>query len=416
MTIDELTTYYNVSANTWYFLTPIYDIDLTQVKHSNSNASFVFRFYNAAQRAANSSSSGNWQNVTTGMLEAGKGYIFITNTAGTLTIPASAAGIEQFVNTEDVTVQLETHECSNKSHKNWNYLGNPYPCYYDIYYMDFTAPIQVYNSSNQTYKAYSIADDNFSLSPMRSFFVQKPDELDKLVFHKDGRLVSSSTPSHASAPRRGQALNTDRKLYDFVLISDSVADETRVVINSQASLEYELSCDASKFMSPNTEVPQLYTLDQEGTLMAINERPLADSTVVLGLYVGAVGRYTIEASRCPDEVILIDRYTSTETDLNIGSYSFDVNQVGYINDRFLLKFKNEGSSVNEIFANSNVEVQPINGGLEIKSSAKAWANIYTIDGRLVSNVLCANPITFVTLPNGIYLVQINNHGYKVIVK
>jgi len=414
MTIDELTTFYSVSANTWYFFTPIYDIDLTQVKHSNSNASFVFRFYNAAQRAANSSSSGNWQNVTTGKLEAGKGYIFITNTAGTLTIPASAAGIEKFVNTEDVTVQLETHECSNKSHKNWNYLGNPYPCYYDIYYMDFTAPIQVYNGS--TYLAKSIADDGFSLSPMRSFFVQKPDELDKLVFHKDGRLVSSTTPNHANAPRRGRALNPERKLYDFALISDSVVDETRVVINPQASLDYELSCDASKFMSPNTEIPQLYTVDQEGTLMAINERPLGDSTVVLGLYVGAVGRYTIDASRCPGEVILIDRYMAIETDLNNGSYSFDVNQVGYINDRFLLKFMNESSNVKEILANNNVEVYPTYGGVEIKSSAKAWANVYTIDGRLMYNVLCANPTTFVTLPNGIYMVQINNHGYKVIVK
>ena len=414
MTIDELTTYYSVSANTWYFLTPIYDIDLTQVKHSDPNASFVFRFYNAAQRAANESASGNWQNVTTGRLEAGKGYIFITNTAGSLTIPASAAGIVKFINTEDVTVQLETHESTKKAHKNWNYIGNPYPCYYDIYYMDFTAPIQVYNGS--TYLAKSIVDDGFSLSPMRSFFVQKPDELDKLVFHKDGRLVSSATPNHANAPRRGRALNSDRKLYDFALISDSVVDETRVVFNPHASLEYELSCDASKFMSPNTEVPQLYTLDQEGTLMAINERPLADSTVVLGLYVGSVGRYTIDASRCPGEVILIDRYTASETYLNNGSYSFDVNQVGYINDRFLLKFMNESSSVNEILANNNVEVIPTYGGIEIKSSSKAWANVYTIDGRLMSNVLCANPTTFVTLPNGIYMVQINNHGYKVIVK
>ena len=56
--------------------------------------------------------------------------------------------------------------------------------------MDFTAPITVWTGS--TYKAYSIVDDNYVLRPMESFFVQKPDEIDNIIFHKEGRQFTSS--------------------------------------------------------------------------------------------------------------------------------------------------------------------------------------------------------------------------------
>lgn len=421
MTIDNLTTYYSVDGsngytsnnNYWYFLSPIHDVDLTKVKHSDTSASFVFRYYNAANRAEGGTGN-SWQNVNNGKLEAGKGYIFRTNMPGEMKLPADALGIEKFVNINDVTLNLETHNSTNSADKNWNYVGNPYPCYYDIYYMDFTAPIQVWTGS--TYKAYSIADDKLALAPMQAFFVQKPDAISKIVFHKEGRQVES-TPNHVNmAPRYAPNQNSDRKLFDFAISTDTIADETRVVINDKASLAYEIERDAAKFLSMDSEVPQLYTIDYDHTMLAFNERPMGDSIVSVGVYIGRPGTYTIDASRCPGEVQLIDQVAKTTTNLNEESYTFDIDQTGFINDRFVLKFKNGSSSVIETKVDNTIEIHPVTGGVDIESSISTWANVYTIDGRLVANVKCSTGNTYVTLPSGIYLVQINNQGYKVIVK
>ena len=413
MTIENLTSYYSANYDTWYFLTPVHDVDLTKIKHSNTDASFVFRYYNAANRAENGTGS-SWQNVNNGKLEAGKGYIFRTNKSGTMTLPADAAGIAKFVNINDVTTNLETHNSSNSANKNWNYVGNPYPCYYDIYYMDFTAPIQVWTGS--TYKAYSIADDKLALAPMQSFFVQKPDAISKIVFHKEGRQVES-TPNHANmAPRYAPSQNSDRKLFDFAISTDTIADETRVVLNEKASLAYEIERDAAKFLSMDSEVPQLYTIDYDQTILAINERPMSDSIVSLGVYIGKPGTYTIDASRCPGEVQLIDQVAKTTIDLNEESYTFEIDQTGFINDRFVLKFKNSSSSVIETKVNNTIEIHPVTGGVDIESSISTWANVYTIDGRLVANVKCSTGITHVALPAGIYMVQVGKNAIKTIVQ
>lgn len=413
MTIENLTSYYSANNETWYFLTPVHDVDLTKVKHSDTSASFVFRYYNAANRAENGTGS-SWQNVNNGKLEAGKGYIFRTNKSGTMTLPADAAGIAKFVNINDVTTNLETHNSSNSANKNWNYVGNPYPCYYDIYYMDFTAPIQVWTGS--TYKAYSIADDKLALAPMQSFFVQKPDAISKIVFHKEGRQVES-TPNHANmAPRYAPSQNNDRKLFDFAISTDTIADETRVVLNEKASLAYEIERDAAKFLSMDSEVPQLYTIDYDQTMLAINERPMNDSIVSLGVYIGKPGTYNIDASRCPDEVQLIDQVAKTTTNLNEESYTFEIDQTGFINDRFVLKFKNSSSGVIETKVNNAIEIHPVTGGVDIESSNSTWANVYTIDGRLVANVKCSTGITHVALPAGIYMVQVGKNAIKTIVQ
>lgn len=421
MTIDNLTTYYstvgdNGSPNgnsAWHFISPIYDVDLTKIQHSDPSASFVFRYYNSANRAEHGPGS-SWQNVFNGKLEAGKGYIYRSNKSGILTFDADESGIEKFVNVNDVTIYLETHNSQYSSDESWNYIGNPYPCYYDIYYLDFTAPITVWNGSS--YLARSITDDKLALAPMQAFFVQKPDAVDRIVFHKEGRQVES-TPNHASmAPRYAPNQNKDRKLFDFTISTDTIVDETRVVINDKASLAYEIERDAAKFLSMDNEVPQMYTIDNDQAKLAINERPMSDSIVNLGVYIGKPGSYTIDASRCPGEVQLIDQVSKISINLNEESYTFDIEQVGFINNRFILKFKKGSSNVIETRANNTIKIQPVNGGVDIESSVSTWANIYTIDGRLVSNVKCQSGCTHVNLPNGIYLVQVGNTANKIIVQ
>lgn len=334
MTADSINTYFSVESERWYFITPLHDVDLTKVTVSNG-ASYVFRYYDGSSRATNGTGS-SWRNVDNGKLTAGQGYIFRCNASAVISFPAEASVHSQVFNTSDVTKQLSAYEAAASANKSWNFVGNPYPCYFDIYYMDFTAPITVWTGS--TYKAYSIVDDNFALRPMQAFFVQKPDAVDNIIFHKEGRQLTSDI-NHSSETKAFRAQsNNNRYFFELKLVDDEQADETRVVVNSEASPNYEIERDASKFMSFETAVPQLFTLDVEGNNYAINERPLDDGRIQLAYYTGQSGYLTISATRADGEIYLYDSLLSKTVNLMSQDYTFHSDATEGVNtSRFMLK-------------------------------------------------------------------------------
>ena len=336
MTAEQATTKFYAEANKWFFFTPLHDVNIADIQVSN-NASYVFRYYDAQNRATNGA-SGSWKNVDTDKLYAGQGYIFHCNTACTITFPvADANGQSQLFRTGDVSRTLTVNEATTTANRSWNYVGNPYPCYYDIYYMDFTAPITVWTGS--TYKAYSVADDEFALRPMQSFFVQKPDAVDAIVFHKEGRQLTTDITHNAAAPARAAAISS-RHIFNIAIENEEQQDVTRVVINNEASMSYEVEHDAAKFMSMDASVPQLLTLDSEGNSYAINERPIDNGQVRLAYYAGEEGFYTIRALRADGEVSLYDAELDKTVDITSEDYTFQSNATGGVNSsRFVLTFK-----------------------------------------------------------------------------
>lgn len=344
MTADSLNTYFSVNSETWYFITPLHDVDLTKVTVSN-DASYVFRYYDGSSRATNGTGN-SWRNVDNGKLTAGQGYIFRCNANAVVSFPADASVHAQVFNTDDVTTTLSAYEAAASANKSWNFVGNPYPCYFDIYYMDFTAPITVWTGS--TYKAYSIVDDNLVLRPMQSFFVQKPDAVDNIVFHKEGRQLTTSINHEAALARafRAPAKATtavSRRFFNLQMIGDEMEDETRLVINDDASLGYEIERDASKFMSFEPNVPQIFTLDGEGNGYAINERPLDDGTVKLAYYAGQSGFYTLSATRSDGDIYLHDGLLNKTVNLMEQDYTFHSDATeGTNNARFTLSLNISG--------------------------------------------------------------------------
>ena len=348
---NEAATKFSVAANKWYFITPIHDVNIADIDVSNE-ASYVFRYYDAENRAVNGA-TGSWKNVDTSVLKGGQGYIFHCNKACVITFPADAAGQAQLFTTKDVTWNLTTNEAEVAANRSWNYVGNPYPCYYDIYYMDFTAPITIWNGS--TYKAYSIADDDLVLRPMQSFFVQKPDAVDKIVFKKEGRQLLSTVAAHTT----GNTFATGekaRKIFNIQIIDNETeaADETRVVLNNNANMGYELECDASKFMSFDVSVPQIFTTDDDGNAYAINERPTLNGMVPLAFYATKDGTYTINVLRADGKVKLMDSVEGKTVDITSGTYTFDAEASNEANSsRFTLVF-NDATDAVEIEENADV--------------------------------------------------------------
>lgn len=343
MTADGATTKFAVDANKWYFFTPLYDVAIADIEISN-DATYVFRYYDAQNRAVNGA-SGSWKNVDTDQLKGGQGYIFHCNKACVITFPADNDAKTKLFGTTDVTQTLDVIESTTPANRSWNYVGNPYPCYYDIYYMDFTAPITVWDGSS--YKAYSIADDDFVLRPMQPFFVQKPDAVDKIVFHKEGRQLTTSIAAHAT--RAHSVGQISRFLFNLSISNGEQQDETRVVINNEASLDYEVSCDAAKFVSFEASVPQIYTIDNEGNSYAINERPMDNGSVQLAYYAGQEATYTIQAQRADGQVYLYDAEEDQTIDLTKESYTFQSGATnGFNTSRFVLTFIIDGGEATEI--------------------------------------------------------------------
>ena len=416
MTADSVNTYYGVDANKWYFFTPVHDVDVSKITVSNG-ASYVIRYYDGESRATNGTGN-SWRNVDSDKLLAGQGYIFHCNTACVLTLPCEADNHQQLFVTTDVTKQLSVYESTASANKSWNYVGNPYPSYYDIYYMDFTAPITVWTGS--TYKAYSIADDNFVLAPMQSFFVQKPDEIDNIVFHKEGRQHSSSIERPSYTKARAKSVEAAaRHFFDLQIINDAeIVDETRIVINETALLDYELNLDASKFMSMNESAPQMFSLDADGNAYAINERPAADGSVSLGYFVAEPGYYTISAVRIDGDIYLHDNKTNKTIDLSQQDYYFYSDRTEEIDSsRFTLTLNVSGAGTTGVAAicGQGTIVTGEEGCIKIVTGNKTSLQVFTADGRSVCERHINDGISYINVPKGIYIVKVNNSTFKTIV-
>lgn len=414
-TADSINSYFSVESGKWYFFTPLHDVDMMKVTHS-ANASFVFRYYDGESRATNGTGN-SWRNVDTGKLLAGQGYIFHCNAAGTVSMPAEATGHLQVLNTSDVTKSLNAYEATASANKSWNYVGNPYPSYYDIYYMDFTAPITVWTGS--TYKAYSIVDDNLVLRPMQSFFVQKPDEVDNIIFHKEGRQLTSSIerPSYAKAMAKAVSASSRHFFNLQITNDDEVVDETRVVVNEEAELSYEINSDASKFMSMENGVPQIFTLDSENNSYAINERPLSDGNVKVGYRAAASGFYTISAIRADGDATLYDNKMNKSIDLTSQDYTFYSEATESVdNSRFVLKLgiSTSPTGIDEA-QTSTISVAGANGNITISGANGCSVIVYTTDGRKVYNGVANNTNMNISVPNGTYIVKVNNSTFKTAV-
>ena len=423
VTADRLISKFNVEqANTWYFFSPVTDVNMSEVTYPATD-SWVIRYYDGARRASEDATSGNWVNVPAdGTLKAGQGYIIQARAAGWLYLPAaSAAENSKFFGANPVTFELADNPCETEANAGWNFVANPYPTYYDIYYIDMQAPITVWTGS--TYKAYSLndgdrGDDTFVLRPMQPFFVQKSTADLSTGMPLVGRQVNT-TIDRSRAPRPVTVDENRHKLNLELFCDDNeeADDYTRVVINEQASLAYETVRDASKFMTMNADVAQLYTLGSEGHPMAINERPYEDGNVALGVLLPAADRtYRISARRADRKAWLYDAETGMEADLTEGDYIFTASKTGIDNKRFTIRFAPAVNSVEGVDATDAVKVIGGTGSISVSAPAGSAVTVFATDGSVITNTEAENGIVDVPVAGGVYVVKVNGESYKTIVK
>ena len=407
----------NFEANKVYF-----DIDIEQarwyffcfpfnVKKVNVDApgNYVFRVYDPEERAGGKT---GWVNWIGDELVKGQGYIFHCSNSGTLSLCVEKADMNWTA--ENRPESLTSAPTENKEDASWNFIGNPHTSYYDIDHTGYTQPITIWNGTS--YEAVRPGDDEYCLSPFEGFFVQKSDNVSEMNFPAgdaatDGRYTKKQWESNArnrAAARRTRGVDAERQIINLTLSDGEILDKTRVVFNEKQSQDYEITCDAAKFIT--TDVTQIYSLDYNNIKYAINERSAGE--VRLGYTAKKEGQMTISATRMDQPVLLRDNLMQITYDLAQGDYTFS-SKAGTYNDRFVLLLSRGMTSIGQISQDTGVNVMVENGGIYFNGIDKQDVNIYSLSGALLVEHVVNG---FVQLPQAAYVVKVGDKSCKLIVR
>lgn len=368
MNADNVEVSLVLRTDRWNFISLPFDVNVSDITYPEGTL-WVVRKYSGEDRA---NMTGNtWHNMTDGMtLNAGEGYILHCDHGNTsyvtFTFPAvNNESMNNMFTYQDFEQHLEIYPSEFAHNRSWNLVGNPYPSYFNTNgNIEHNGIITVWDNA---YVAYSLLDDYFTLKPYESFFVQCPDDATSMLFKTEGRSHTNDYDDYSKRDEAFRQRNSgDRKIYNFTLNNEEYSDRTRLVLNEAASVDYELSCDASKFMNEDENVPQIYVYDNE-VIYAINERPLGLGVMSLGIRIGQAGEYTLTLDPKEEyglKVVLYDNETREEIDILNGSYTFFAEE-GYDNNRFVLTITENTIGVDENYVldinDPDVEVYDIYG-------------------------------------------------------
>lgn len=383
----------------WNFITVPYDVRVSDIYCENEETDWVIRRYDGQARA-NMQMDATWINVGADeILEPGKGYIMHCSyspnwlySSQTFYFPALNTKNKNLIfSDEDRLVPLNEYESEFAHNSSWNLIGNPYAAYVEIGATDFNSPITVWDGTGN-YLAYSPIDDEYILSPGEAFFVQRPAGQSAIIFDAESRMSWYDTQKGVRyAKSQLRKSNPNRHVFNLFLSDGEQSDRTRVVINPDAAMAYENSCDAAKFPAMKRNTTQIYSI-ASGVDYSINERPLADGTVQLAARFAKTGQYTLRMETSADySVILTDEATGIAMELNsVDGYTFDA-LAGDANNRFRLQISKDADAIQMVSTD------------DLRN-----ARIFTLDGKRIP----ANK----QLSAGVYLIQKNGIVRKASVK
>lgn len=396
----------SVSDNKWYFFSFPFDIKLSDTK---APGEYKWKMYDGSIRA--DQGSGGWVNLPDNeeWLKQGKGYIFQTNKAGTLTLKVTKEKFGQ-LDANNIMKELDVFPSGNNFDASWNFIGNPQTSYYNVNDLGYEAPITVWNGNS--YEAVRPGDDDYTLHPFQAFFVQKPTASSTIEFKAEDRLTKTGSEIRAQetkARRLARGFVPSRMIINQNVSDGLLSDKTRVVFNDKKSRNYEMDCDAAKFMTL-TQAPQLYSVEGKGTKFAINERPMG--SVQLGFSAKKSGTFTISAVRMDQPMLLKDNVAGITIDLTNGDYEF-TSEAGTFNKRFLLTPNSSVTSIADVVKKTGVNILPTEEGIQINGCNGKNVDVYNLNGAQVAS---SNSDGMLRLSAGVYIVKVNGMSTKVMVK
>ncbi|MBO6118136.1 MAG: leucine-rich repeat domain-containing protein [Bacteroidales bacterium] len=395
------------STYVWYFISFPYDIKVSEIGYEDG-CQFAIRRYSGQNRAQQTGTT--WQNLTIdSVMHAYEGYILkCSQQDAEFYFPAMNNANNHLFANDNVIMPINEYVSEFTHNASWNLIGNPYPCYYDTRRMEFTAPITVWNRYHNRYDAFSPVDDEFILQPHQAFFVQRPADQEAITFNKEGRQNDATVREIETESNKIAAVKSqDRKVFNFILSNGTDEDRTRIVLNDNASVSYELDKDAQKIIEGDNTSLLLYSTEAD-IKFAINERPDDNTKVNIGMFADKDGNYTISLkSSAQEEVTLIDYKENTTTLLNDGDYTFSAKQ-GFNDNRFAVMFAYK-SGLDEVVAENNSGITLDHNVL----TANEDYTVYSVDGKKIAQAKAGNSVS---LAAGVYVVVTKSVNQKIVVK
>lgn len=405
LSADDIAVTMMARNDLWQFITLPFNVRVGDIQPLDEKTQWVVRCYDAQARASHDFDN-TWVNLTAdSIMKAGKGYILRcynsdnnsnSNPVEFVFRPVNDGDRNRIFTNGDLQTQLlnardTQYPDNNEINEDWNLVGNQFPSFFDTRFMDTWQTFLVWDSFNKTYAAFRPGDDCYILSPGEAFFIQMPTQVDDpttmnkgmLNFRKNGRQIYRNPNDIIDANVKAEMPSaSERRLYNLTLTDGTMTDRTRVVFSSAASLRYERGMDAPKFMSMDATVPQLWTMGGT-TRYSINERPMGDGLVKLGMRLEAPGTYTIQVGEgtAADELYIIDKVMGTTSPIQQGQgYTFYA-EAGTDTDRFTLMVKTTGTTAVETIetTSDNTRTYDLSG----KPATDGQKGIVVKDGKKV---------------------------------
>lgn len=360
------------------FFTPPFDVNMYDIVPELPNTPYVIYRYDSSARAA-ANFSNTWVKVGSDeTLHAGQGYAFIGEQTpkkddtgkwgkewSALHFRSHQGGTDYLTTAGDITLPLNHYQGEFAHNRNWNFIGMPYAAFLDIRGLDYDGPIIVYNPFEDRWNTVTALDDEYVIDPLSGFFIQAPDGTNSITLDADRRQLgkdfikeeASRTANQARAALRRADKNQQRTVFNLALKptpdpsqrEGRLDSHCRFVLNPEATLRYDIGRDAPTMANDST--PLLYTC-QDGVALAINERPLADGIIRLGMQLAEAGTYSLSLSMKPansvpsgfpaEKLWLLDSETGTHHLLfdtftgTAAPYTFTATDAGILNNRFTI--------------------------------------------------------------------------------
>jgi hypothetical protein len=409
MSADTLFINVTVEGRKWHFLGFPFQIKVADIL---TDVEFVVYEYDGAMRAERDTTG--WKQVPNkqSVLYPGKGYIFQFDSEEevTFSLQIAAPVICEFL--QDLT--LAVHPSATPSNLNWNYLSNPLMAYYHIEDLEYSGPITFWDVNSNTYHSLRPGDDDYYISPYEAFFLQNKEDREGNIHFDPSKAVTKTqieeqrASMYAMPAEKRMADAEERAIINLSLTDGKNTDNTRVVINADATLNYDLGADAAKFFSTE-QVPQLYTIDQTNAACAINERPMANGVVKLGVKLPAAGQYTIAANRMDTEMYLVDHLLNIVHDFEMGDYEFNA-AAGTNSTRFELVNKHQApTGIDNV--NGQYMIEMTQDGIYVHGTTHV--QVYNTAGQTIVNGEVSGAVA---LTPGVYMVVANGNTTKHIIQ
>lgn len=258
-------------------------------------------------------------------------------------------GYDVYVKNNDKTVNytgtLNSGNFSkNLTHNNdgYNLIGNPYPATID---WDASNGWTKNNINGAVY-IWDPAQNNFTtyingsgtnggsryIAPTQGFFIRANAGGGSIAMTP--AVMVDNINSQFRSPNPGKQLS-------LMVEGNGRMDETRIRFHESASEFFEDNLDAYKVYSNSSDVPQIYSVLEDGTFMSINSLPenSLDVSIPVSFIAPADGSYNLsfKMDGFPTEIDLFleDLLTHKVVDLKSGNYQFFSNS-NDIRERFII--------------------------------------------------------------------------------